>query len=107
MFRSLEEIGERSQALLEKKDGARFLDKSKDSQEVANLVEQLRTAIVYYQVSRATRCRSELTRMEQLSQQQSIYNQMGKLTVRFLIGHILDPSVDEALDSISLSLTHS
>ena len=32
--------------------------------------------------------------MEQLSQQQSIYNQIGKLTVRFLISHDLDPSVD-------------
>jgi len=50
-FRSLEEIGERSEALLEKNKRARFLDKAKDSQEVANLVEQLRTAIVYYQVS--------------------------------------------------------
>ena len=48
---SLEEIGKRSQALLEKKKMASFLDKSKDSQEVVNLVEELRTAIVYYQVS--------------------------------------------------------
>ena len=49
---SLEEIGKRSQALLEKKKVAGFLDKSKDAQEVVNLIEQLRTAIVYYQVSR-------------------------------------------------------
>ena len=47
----LEEIGKRSQTLLEKKKVAGFLDKSKDSQEVVNLIEQLRTAIVYYQVS--------------------------------------------------------
>ena len=51
IFRSLEEIGERSQVLLDKKKVARFLDKAKDSQEVVDLVEQLRTAIVYYQVS--------------------------------------------------------
>ena len=51
-FSSLKEIEKRSQALLEKKKVARFLDKAKDSQEVANLVEQLRTAIVFYQVSR-------------------------------------------------------
>ena len=52
VFSSLEEIEKRSRALLEKKKTAGFLDKSKDSQEVVNLVEQLRTAIVYYQVSR-------------------------------------------------------
>jgi len=51
VFRSLEDIGEQSQALLKKGDRARFLDKAKDSQEVVNLVEKLRTAIVYYQVS--------------------------------------------------------
>ena len=38
--------------MLEKKKTARFLDKTIDSQEVTNLVEQLWTAIVYYQVSR-------------------------------------------------------
>ena len=48
---SLEEIEVRSQALLEKKKTAGFLDKAKDSQEVVGLVEQLRTAIVYYRVS--------------------------------------------------------
>ena len=51
VFSSLEEIEERSQALLEKKKAAGFLDKAKDSQEVVGLVEQLRTAIVYYRVS--------------------------------------------------------
>ena len=45
--------------------------------------------------------------MEQLSQQQSIYNQIGKLTVRFLINHILDPSVDETPRSTRLSLIRS
>ena len=50
MFSSLEEIGERSRALLEKKKTARFFDKGKDFQEVVSLVEQVRTAIVYYQV---------------------------------------------------------
>jgi len=46
----LEGIEKRSQALLEKRMVAGFLDKSGDSQEVVSLVEQLRTAIVYYQV---------------------------------------------------------
>jgi len=51
VFSSLEEIKERSQALLEKKKAAGFLDKAEDSQEVAGLVEQLQTAIVCYRVS--------------------------------------------------------
>jgi len=51
VFRSLEEIGKQSRALLEKKRTARFFDKGKDSQEVVNLVEQVRAAIVCYQVS--------------------------------------------------------
>jgi len=50
-FSSLGEIGERSKVLLEKKKTSRFFDKGKDAQEVANLVEELRNAIVYYQVS--------------------------------------------------------
>lgn len=37
--------------MLKKKKMAGFLDKAKDSQEVANLVEELRSAIMYYQVS--------------------------------------------------------
>ena len=45
------DIEKRSQALLEKKTMAGFLDKTKDSQEVVNLVEELRNAIVCYQVS--------------------------------------------------------
>ena len=51
VFSALEEIEKRSQALLEKNIAVRFLDKAKDSQEVVGLVEQLRAAIVYYQVS--------------------------------------------------------
>ena len=51
VFSSLEEIEKRSQALLEKKKMPGFLDKSKDSQEVVDLVEQLRSVVVYYQVS--------------------------------------------------------
>ena len=47
---ALEEVGKRSQALSDKKTTARFFDKAKDSEEVVGLVEQLRTAIVYYQV---------------------------------------------------------
>jgi hypothetical protein len=51
VFSTLKEIGKQSHALLEKKKAARFLDKAKDSQEVVTLVEELRSAIVYYQVS--------------------------------------------------------
>ena len=51
IFSSLGEVEKRSQALLEKKNATGFLDKSKDAQEVVNLVEELRSAIVYYQVS--------------------------------------------------------
>ena len=51
-FSSLEEIEKRSQSILEKKKMAGFLDKANDSQEVVNLVEQLRSAILCYQVSR-------------------------------------------------------
>ena len=51
VFSSLREIEKQSQALLEKKKIPGFLDKSKDSQEVVDLVEQLRSVVVYYQVS--------------------------------------------------------
>ena len=51
VFSSLGEIEEQSQALLKKKKAAGFLDKANDSQEVVSLVEQLRTGIIYYQVS--------------------------------------------------------
>lgn len=51
VFSSLEKILERSMALLEKKNWERCLDKSKDSKEVAHLVEEFRTAVVCYQVS--------------------------------------------------------
>ena len=48
--RSFNDIGERSQALLEKGKMARILDKARDSQVVIRLVEQLRQAILIYQV---------------------------------------------------------
>ena len=49
--RSLEDIERRSQALCKKEKGARFLDKTQDSGEVIKLVEELRRAILIYQVS--------------------------------------------------------
>ena len=49
--RSLEDIGKRSLALSEKGKVARVLDKTQDSQEVVKLVENLRQAILVYQVS--------------------------------------------------------
>ena len=51
---TLEDIEKRSQALLEKDVAARFLDKKRDSAEVARLVERLREAITHYQVSAKT-----------------------------------------------------
>jgi len=55
LCRSLEDIGQRSQALLAKGKCARFLDKAQDAQEVGRLVEQLRQAILIYQVGTDTR----------------------------------------------------
>jgi hypothetical protein len=52
------------------------------------------------------RCHPELTRVEQLSQQQSMYNQIGKLTVRLLL-YVFDPRADRIpTGHISLPLTH-
>ena len=48
---ALEKIEKRSQELLAKGAAARFIDKSADSGEVARLIEQLREAIIHYQVS--------------------------------------------------------
>ena len=50
---ALEHIENRSRALLGKGTAARFMDKGKDSKEVANLINGLREAISHYQVSRS------------------------------------------------------
>ena len=50
VYRSLETIAKMSQALLDKRKMSRILDKTMDSQTVAKLVEQLRQAILIYQV---------------------------------------------------------
>ena len=85
----------------------RFFDKAKDSQEVVNLVEQLRSAILYYQVSRNHAGQTGVNAMKQISQQQSIYIQIGKLTVRLFI-HGFDPRADKIpADYASLPLTRS
>jgi len=59
----LEEIGERSQALLDKTKAPRFIDKAalfvdkkRDSGEVVKLVELLRDAITGYQVRISSFC---------------------------------------------------
>lgn len=49
--RSLEDIGTRSLALSEKGKVARILDKAQDTGEVIKLIEQLRRAILIYQVT--------------------------------------------------------
>jgi len=79
----LEEIRKRSQAFLKKEKTARFPDKAKDTQEVVSLVEKLWNAIVYYQVNRAAQ--TSLERVERISRERSIYNQINELTVRLLI----------------------
>ena len=48
--RSLEDIENRSQVLLGKGKAARILDKKQDSEMVVKLVEELRQAILIYQV---------------------------------------------------------
>ena len=54
---SLEDVGKRSVAILEKGKIARVLDKARDSGEVVRLVEKLRQAILIYQVS-SGRCQN-------------------------------------------------
>ena len=79
--RSLGDVGARALALLEKGKVARFLDKAKDSGEVVALVEELRQAIGIYQVSAGHNWDGKSLTLGQVSQQQSIYNQVVKLTV--------------------------
>jgi len=81
--RSLEEIGARSLALSEKGKVARVLDKTQDSGEVIKLIEKLRQAILIYQVGVRYYQRWKLFTRGQMSQQQSIYNQVVHLTVSF------------------------
>ena len=50
-FSSLEKVENRAKVILDKSKGRGFLDKRVDSQEVVNLVEEIRNAIVFYQVS--------------------------------------------------------
>ena len=80
----MERIGERVDALLKKNWAAGFADKGKDSGEVISLVEEIKSAIVYYQVSgNHVGGKPGLIRVGKLSQQQSMHDQIGKLRVRF------------------------
>jgi hypothetical protein len=56
MHRCLEDIGKRSTALAEKGKVSRLLDRKRDLGKVVGLVEELRRAILMYQVG-ASRCR--------------------------------------------------
>jgi len=67
LTRTLEDIEKRSRALLGKGKAARILDKKQDSGMVVKLVEELRQAILIYQ----------------LSQQRSIDNQVAQLASSF------------------------
>lgn len=78
-----EEIEEQSRTLSAKSGIAQFADKEEDTKVVARLVEQLREAVVCYQVGKAhTSAPSTVDVKEQMSQQQSIYHQITNLTVR-------------------------
>jgi len=55
LCRSLEDIAQRSQALLAKGKCIRFFDKTQDAQEVGKLIEQLQRTILIYQVGTKTR----------------------------------------------------
>jgi len=78
---ALEDIEKKSQALLEKGVAARFIDKGEDSKEVARLIERLREAISYYQVSWYwIALLSIVDAKEQISQQQAIYEQIVEQT---------------------------
>ena len=80
---TLEDIEERSQALLAKGIAARFIDKGEDSKEVARLVKRLREAVSHYQVSGHQFIASNAVYIgEEVSQQQAIYDQIANLTVR-------------------------
>ena len=58
--RSLEDIEKRSLLLLGKKKATRILDKKQDSGKVVKLAEELRQAILIYQVSPAATYRPDL-----------------------------------------------
>ena len=55
LCRSLENITQRSQALLAKGKCTRILDKTQDAQEVRRLIEQVQQTILIYQVGTKTR----------------------------------------------------
>lgn len=55
--RSLEDIEKRSKKLLDKGKMTRILDKRQDSGMIAKLVEELRQAILVYQVGIVENCR--------------------------------------------------
>ena len=56
--RSLEDIEKRSQVLSDKGKMAKMLDKKRNSGAIVKLVEQLRQAILVYQVGTVESCRS-------------------------------------------------
>ena len=62
--RSLEGIGKRSRILLDERKGARVLDKERYSGLIVRLVEELRQAILIYQVGTVETC--QLSRVDAL-----------------------------------------
>ena len=79
---TFKQIDELSKRLLKKSAIAQFTDKGKDSKVVAGLIERLREAIVYYQVSDYSPSAPVVVDKGQISQQQAIYHQIAHLTVR-------------------------
>ena len=81
LFSTLAEIERRSQELLAKGTAAQFVDKARDSGEVAKLIERLREAVIHYQVSE--NCFQHQTQLTagQVSQQQAVYDRITDLAV--------------------------
>ena len=74
---SLEDVGKRSMAILEKGKVARVLDKARDSGEVVRLVEKLRQAILIYQVS-SGRCQSGKSLTRETAVTTAVHIQSGR-----------------------------
>jgi len=62
VFSTLEEVWNRSQALMDEGNAPDFPGKARRSQEVVNFFGELRSVIVNYHVSELVRCEAELTR---------------------------------------------
>jgi len=108
VFSSLEKIAKQSQVILEKGTLAGFVDKRKDSQEVADLIEELRDAIVYYQVSSGNHARRTDVNTDETDLTAAVDIQSNWEIDRKHVHLPFDPRTHTMLtDCTSLLLTHS